>query len=141
MAKHERHWVQQPSWWFVIIGGSLFVIFSVAIIREIMNGHQVRVQVERLRNQVAQEEERQRQLQDLIDYLASPTFQEQEARLKLGLKKGDEQVIVVPTSGDAANVSTSQPETTVTTGQPESRPQRWWKYFFAPRSSTSSPTV
>lgn len=141
MAKHKHSWMQQPSWWIVLIAGALFVTFSVAIIRELVNGHQVRQQVQRLQHQVASEQQRQSQLQDLIDYLGSPTFQEQEARLKLGLKKTGEQVIVVPATNNpvAGSSGSTTTESVDSTGQTTSRPQRWWKYFFAPRSSSSLP--
>lgn len=127
-----------PSWWVVVIAGGLCLTFSISIIRELMNSHQVRQQVQRLEDQVAAETQRQNQLQDLIDYLGSPTFQEQEARLKLGLKKTGEQVIVVPPT-NATNTNTLEPSTTVTTdttGAPVSRPVQWWNYFFSPRSTT-----
>ncbi len=135
MAKHRPSWVRQPSWWLVLIAGVLLVTFSVAIVRELVNSRRVRQQVQRLRDQVAVEQQRQRQLQDLIDYLGSPTFQEQEARLKLGLKKSGEQVIVVPPAPTAANNSPSSSTwpTTDSAGQTLSHPQRWWQYFFGPK--------
>ncbi|MEK7636773.1 MAG: septum formation initiator family protein [Patescibacteria group bacterium] len=131
-------WIRQPSWWLVLISGVLFITFSVAIVRELLNGQQVRQQVRRLQDQVAGEQRRQQQLQDLIDYLGSPTFQEQEARLKLGLKKSGEQVIVVPsasspTTGSAADAARLP---TDATGRPLSHPQRWWQYFFGPDASS-----
>lgn len=140
MATHKHSWIQQPSWWIVLIAGALFVTFSVSIIRELVNGHQIRQQVQRLQHQVATEQNRQSQLQDLIDYLGSPTFQEQEARLKLGLKKNGEQVIVVPaTNTPVTGLSTSTTTESVDSmGKPISRPQRWWNYFFAPRTASSS---
>ena len=61
--------------------GIILLAFSVAITREIINSHLVRNQVARLRGELAAEQQRQQQLRDLIDYLNSPTFQEQEARL------------------------------------------------------------
>lgn len=134
-----RAWLRQPSWWVVVISGTLVAVFAVAIVRELFNGRNVSRQVARLRSQVAVEQQRQRQLQDLIDYLGSPTFQEQEARLKLGLKKSAERVIVVPPEPKAADGSTPGQAADATT-QPATGPaghaDRWWQYFFAPRSSS-----
>lgn len=133
----RRVWFARPSWWVVVIAGGLCLTFSISIIRELLNSNQISQQVHRLEDQVATESERQRQLQDLIDYLGSPTFQEQEARLKLGLKKTGEQVIVVPPSTPTNDASsTSVTPTTDASGQPLSNPSRWWKYFFSPRSIT-----
>ncbi len=135
-----RVWLRQPSWWVVVISGALVAVFVVASIRELMNSRNVSRQVTRLRSQVATEQQRQRRLQDLIDYLGSPTFQEQEARLKLGLKKSGERVIVVPPEPNATNGSTSN--VADATDQPPTGPaghaDRWWQYFFAPRSSSQT---
>lgn len=131
-----QSWFRQPSWWIVMVAGVLFVTFGIAIIREVINSHNVRQQVARLEHQVADEENRQRQLQDLIDYLGSPTFQEQEARLKLGLKKEGEQVIVVPPSNSPVSNSTVTPDgTTTVTSTTQSRPAQWWNYFFGRKNS------
>lgn len=137
MAK-KGLWFSMPSWWIVLIAGGLCLTFSVSIIRELMNSHQVGQQVRRLEDQVASESQRQRQLQDLIDYLGSPTFQEQEARLKLGLKKAGEQVIVVPPA-DNTNAIGSEPATASTADSLNvsiNNPVKWWNYFFSPRSTT-----
>jgi cell division protein FtsL len=137
MAKRTSTWFRQPSLWIVLVAGVLFITFSIAIVRELINSHQVRQQVQRLQNQVADEEHRQRQLQDLIDYLGSPTFREQEARLKLGLKKQDERVLVVPTNGSATNSTDAAgvTNTSSTPTTPATRPAEWWQYFFGPRQT------
>lgn len=136
MAKPQSSWMRHPSWWIVVVAGTLVIVFSIAIIRELINGHTVRQQVKRLQDQVAVEQQRQRQLQDLIDYLGSPTFQEQEARLKLGLKKQGEQVIVVPGTNSPTNATTSDLNTSGNSSlTPLTHPQRWWQYFFGPHRS------
>lgn len=127
-------WVRQPSWWIVTIAGSLTVFFLVAIVREVVHSYTVRQQVTRLRQQVASQEQRQNQLQDLLDYLASPTFQERQARLNLGLKKSGERVVIVPgpaeSSADALAANSST--TSVTP------PVAWWRYFFSPKKASST---
>lgn len=132
----SRSFFSQPSWLIVLISGSILVFFLVAITREIFQGHHVRLQVKRLHEQVAAEDAKQRQLQDVADYLASPTFQEREARLKLGLKKEGERVIVVPlVNSTPAGTSGSQPAGNNGQDGPtagSSVPRRWWSYFFSP---------
>lgn len=132
MAKSApRAWTRQPSWWVVLIAGTLFVVFIVAITREVINSRGVARQVRRLESEVAIEQRRQEQLQDLIDYLNSPTFREQEARLKLGLKKEGEQVVVVPPSNAVATNDGSTPADGDSAASVSvSHPQAWWRYFF-----------
>lgn len=137
MAK-KGLWFSMPSWWVVLIAGGLCLTFSISIIRELMNSHQVAQQVRRLEDQVASESQRQGQLQDLIDYLGSPTFQEQEARLKLGLKKTGEQVIVVPPAANTNAIGSESAieSTSNSSAAPISNPVKWWNYFFSPHSTT-----
>ncbi|MBI3573018.1 MAG: septum formation initiator family protein [Candidatus Kerfeldbacteria bacterium] len=133
----------RPSWWAVVISGALLLVFSVAIVREVLNWHQIHQQVSRLRQQISVESRRQKQLQDLIHYLQSPTFQEREARLDLGLKKNGERVIVVPATNDSLSSNPSISSADQTSTAPVKSVDRWWGYFFGPTatarpSSTSS---
>lgn len=134
----SRQTFRQTSWWIVLIAGTLCVVFVVAIIREVINGHQVRTQVGRLQAQVAAAQQHQRQLNDLIDYLQSPTFQERQARLQLGLKKSGESVMVVPTLNDNSSTTTQPSSATTETAAniaDQSHAGRWWTYFFGSTAS------
>lgn len=128
----SRPW-SQTSWWVVVVGGLITIFFMFAIGREIFRTATVRRQVSRLQTELAKEDQRQSALQDLIGYLSSPTFQEREARLKLGLKKNGERVIVIPDSTNTNQTSTNDQSGQATSAS--SIPQRWWKYFFGPQSS------
>ena len=129
----QKLWLRQPSWWVVVIAGSLTVFFLVAIAREVVHGYRVRQQVASLQTQANTEEQRQKQLQDLLDYLASPTFQERQARLNLGLKKDGERVIIVPPSQNAGSESSN----TEVSGN-SSPFESWWQYFFGKKSSSTT---
>ena len=73
------------------------------------------------------------ELEQLLAYLKSPTYLEEEARLKLGLKKSGESVISIPAeSGDqlAGNLNSagdrrSPDESAVS----EANPVKWWRYL------------
>lgn len=135
MPKSPQRWFPQPSsasWWIVLIAGGLVVVFTIAIGREVLRGRQVRQQVDRLQEQVASEQTRQQQLDDLITYLSSETYKEREARLKLGLRKPGERVLVVPDANTLNSNSSGDANSGSTTGQGESQslPQRWWDFFF-----------
>ena len=124
-------WLRQPSWWIVVIAGSLLVFFMIAIVREVVHGYTVRQQVARLRQQVTTEEQRQKELNDLLEYLASPTFQERQARLNLGLKKSGERVVIVPPSNGTNSDLTGSSTSTVSIQGPAA----WWQYFFGQKNS------
>ena len=122
------------SWWIVLVAGALAVFFAIAITRELIRSRQVSQQVKRLNDQVSAEEDRHQKLSELISYLSSQTFQEREARLKLGLKKAGEKVVVVPPNtipdqnGNQNDSIYEQPtdEEIVT----PSNIDKWWQYFF-----------
>jgi cell division protein FtsB len=119
----------------VFIAGALTLIFLIAIVREVLQGHQVRTQVRRLREEVSAEEQRQKDLQDLLTYLQSPTFQERQARLELGLKKEGERVLIVPPSTTNTVNEDQEPgntsvDTPTTKKAPTTNPERWLQYFF-----------
>lgn len=134
----------RPSWVVVLVAGSLLVFFLFASGREVIRWYNVRKQVRRLAQTVAVEQQRQQQLQDLIDYLGSPTYQEREARLKLGLKKPGERVILVPPGPEeSGNASTTPSDGAVNNGgqssaEPATPPARWWRYFFGPQTSSTN---
>lgn len=121
------------SWWIVVVAGTLVAFFAIGVSREVFRGQQVRQQVRRLQQKIAVEEERHTQLADLISYLSSQTFQEREARLKLGLKKPGERVLVVPGNNDNVNSIDGDAAQTTTGGTASAattNPGRWWQYFF-----------
>lgn len=119
------------SWWLVVLSGGLVVVFSFAIIREVIRTRQIRNQLSQLRSEISAEEKRHQQLKELIAYLGSPTFQEREARLQLGLKKSGERVILVP-SGESTNSSSAiGGGSGNVTEADKGVPQRWWEYFFS----------
>ena len=133
MAKQKStpSFFRHPSVAIVIVAGTLTMVFFIAIGRELFQGHEVRTQVKRLRDQVAAEQSRQQQLQDLLGYLQSPTFQERQARLELGLKKDGERVIIVPPNGKTNTQSGSG--STATNDSPDSvngfPPTKWLDFF------------
>lgn len=131
MAKQRSaSFLRHPSVAVVIVAGTLTVVFLVAIARELFQGHQVRTQVKRLREQVATEQSRQQQLQDLLGYLQSPTFQERQARLELGLKKDGERVVIVPPASTSSTSTNSATASGNDSAAPDvSAPIKWLNFF------------
>ncbi len=135
---HQPSRWSQPSAWIILVAGALTVFFFVAIIREVVRTATVRRQVARLQQEVQGEAVRQGELEDLIGYLSSPTFQEREARLRLGLKKNGERVIVIPSTEKSTTDTTVGGSGPATTQTPSTPAQRWWQYFFGTESGPTS---
>lgn len=130
------HFWRQPSWLLVVVMGTITIFFAVSIVRELLQGHQVGRQVKSLKTELSKQQLRQEQLQTMIDYLSSPTFQEREARLQLGLKKPGERVVVVPPETDNTNNNINGQVATVAGDNARpTAPNRWWDYFFGLRTN------
>lgn len=68
-------------------------------------------------------DQRNKALQESLEYFSSDNYQEKLAREQLGLKKDGEIVINFPSGGVISQPSESEPE-------PQSNPQKWWQYIF-----------
>jgi len=133
MAKREKSfWLKRffnSSWFFITIL-ILLLLFSTALVREMMRKLEIQKEVENLETQVATFENDNQVLESMIDYLQTEEFVEKEMRTKLGYKKEGETVVAVPES-DRYNLDTD--------GQLAQRGdnyiftanwQLWWNYFF-----------
>lgn len=76
-------------------------------------------------------------LREKIEYFSSASFQEREAKDKLGLKKVDEQVVIVKTRSDTEEGSEDFPIPTIGTGRVAEfhSPNyvKWWRMLFGDR--------
>ncbi len=95
---------------------------------------------ERIQNEVAElqeEAERIRRenetLSEKIGYFSSVDFREQEAKEKLGMKKKEEQVVVIKPRPENTDVSVVEsPKSAVVVGGRDSvsNGEKWWRLFF-----------
>lgn len=111
----------------LVIGLALIAVIGTGLFREISNRQSLSHERQQLEDQVSALEGRNTELSALIDRLQSSDYAEEEARLKLGLKKPGEKVIrIIGRSSDATSTAADvQADTT-----PQSVPVQWWNYFF-----------
>ena len=108
-----------------------FVFFSFG--REVVRSREIEQDIARLQAEAQALSERQTELTQWQNTLQTEGFIEREARIKLGLKKPGEQVIIVQPvpqnsgvdSGDSSLYDLSTHDTTS-----RSNPSKWWWYFF-----------
>lgn len=80
-----------------ILGGVLFVFYMFFIAgRMVYKNYQTEQQIASLEKEIVEIEEENQDLRASIIYYQSDNFKEREARLKLGLQKPGETVIVIP---------------------------------------------
>ena len=79
-----------------LVGLFLFGYLVLAIVQVMWRNHTISIETVHLESQIAQLEQENHELENLIAYLNTRSFQEKEARRKLGFKKPDEKVIFIP---------------------------------------------
>lgn len=112
------------SKFFLIFCVIIFLIVLFYLAKSTVRSYKVNSEIADLQNDIIHLEKQNEDLGQLISYLKSDTFIEQEAKLKLGLKKPGENLVVIP--GQADLESNNKEIQNI----PETNPARWWAYFF-----------
>lgn len=108
----------------------LFVIFG----REFIRDREIQQDIILLQNRADELATRNLQIMELSTAFQTESFIEREARLKLGLKRSGESVVVIQSDQQAvANTNTFQDPQLVLAEQEMlevDNPTKWWYYFF-----------
>ncbi|MBU0649003.1 septum formation initiator family protein [Patescibacteria group bacterium] len=120
-----------------IFGLRLFLIINILVLffvilgfgREYIRNYEIDKEIKELAQRAQGLETQHQDILNLVDKLKTDDFLEQEARLKLGLKKPGESVAIVPEQeliheleAKSAGAAPAQE------GEP-SNPELWWIYF------------
>ncbi|MBI4592116.1 septum formation initiator family protein [Candidatus Uhrbacteria bacterium] len=128
-------------WRLLLVINLLVVVFlGVSLSREIIRTRAIGAEIELLQAQADELSARNIDLSELKTAMQTESYIEREARLKLGLKKPGETVVVIgedePASenGEEQGMgNASDPLGLVLDNQtttPVANPTRWWYYFF-----------
>jgi cell division protein FtsB len=116
----------------VIVALVAFALYSN--VRLIIRNNKLQERLHDARQSLEEKELRNKKLELLIAYYQSPSYQDAEARRRLGLKLPDEtvlQVSGVEYSKDGTTLDdTIYENTEPTPAVPPSNFSRWWEYFF-----------
>lgn len=118
-----------PSRLFLLIGVVILILFSVSLSKEVIRRYEVNREIRELEKEVAELEKQNTELTQLEQFLNTERFQEQEARLKLGLAKPGEKVIVIP--GVSEEKLPKEELSAPSNNEELSNPHKWWNYFFS----------
>jgi len=135
-----RHPGKPPSgkrlfarWSFIIaLSLALFLVVGVSTLRETYGDWKVDHEIQDLQTQVSSLQGRKLEIGSLLDRLNSAEVLDKEARVRLGMQKPGEKVIIVrspdansPNDPQAAALELSS------TANPDQRsnPQKWFAYF------------
>jgi cell division protein FtsB len=147
MAKNES---RKPFWRKLVEFRLLFVVNAVVLAalglsfgREWMRNSEIQSEIARLEEQARSLETRNLQIADLNTAFRTESFIEREARLKLGMKKPGENVVVIQEDGstpgpiidatDGMTAEAADPRLLLAVDrEPKelANPSKWWQYFF-----------
>jgi len=123
------------EFFFKIILAGLFVFAVMSNIQLISRNHQLNVILSDKKKITREQDLKNKKLKSLIAYYQTPSFQEVEARRRLGLKKPEETVYTIKGLTDATNQDSPLSDTIYqdvapTAPAPQTNFQHWWSYFF-----------
>ncbi len=117
------------SRWFLILG-LLLVGYSFFVLgKMVWQNYKVNQQIKSLESEIANIENENQKLSDLIAYFQTETFKEKEAREKLGLVKPGEKVLVFPQNEKNEEQFAINNKSTEETEKIPNY-QKWWNFFF-----------
>jgi cell division protein FtsB len=126
------YWLRKilKSKWFLLFCIVILVLLVASFAREFSRRYYLEQQIKSLETQVEDLASKNDQFGQLINYLKTENFTEEEARLKMGLKKPGEEVVVInqPATGEGASANNSPPAELA-------NPAKWWYYFFTANDS------
>ncbi len=129
----------------VILGLIIIIFVSIRLVENLKKRYYVNKEIKELEKEIAGLENKNLNFEELLTYLESEQFIEEQARLNLGLKKeGEEVVIVQSDNNQPKEFSNKSKESQIytTLGKKEvkptsllTNPRKWWNYFFSKKAS------
>lgn len=118
---------------FFVIGFILLAVIAYPLSKKLFKKYQLNKEVAELNEEIKKMESHNQDLKNLITYLDSKSFAEEEARLSLNLKKNGEEVVVIKKGNENNAIKTEEiglGGNKEESEKKETNPVRWWKYFF-----------
>lgn len=124
--------------WFYIVNVLLVLIVGFSFVREIVHSRDITQQIQSLQKQSELLQAQHLAIGDLKNAVQTESYVEREARLKLGLKKPGESLVILKneqTTRSTNDTSTSRQrsgagEQEKTSQKSLANSSKWWYYFF-----------
>lgn len=119
-------------WSFVIAANAaILVLVGVSTIRETYQGWKVDQEIHGLQAQVEAMEGKRLHLNDLIQKIQAPDTLDKEARMRFGLRKPGERVVVIKGMDGSYTLDVEKQAPLASAADSvRSNPQKWLHYFF-----------
>ncbi len=112
----------------IILAVVVYIFFNIG--RSIWKNWQVSQKIKNYEGSIQTLEEQNNYLKNQLIYMQTDVFKELEARSRLGLKKPDEKMIIVPENTDVKTTTTqkSNSDSSQVPAENLPNPTKWWKY-------------
>lgn len=122
-------------WFLVFISIVLFGFMLLSFYEAFMKKSALDSELEDMEEKVITLENDNQSLRQMIDYFKSSEFLSLSAKQKLGMKRPDEEVIIIPDQPTVATLDDSSNPPGVSSSEESAfswkqNPARWWNYFF-----------
>jgi len=102
----------------------LIILISFPLVRNIRQRREASLEIQKLQAEIGRVEGQNKDLNNLIGYLQSEQFAEEQARLNLNLKKPGEKVLVIKELGNTASSTSGEGDDSGLSNW-----RRWLNYF------------
>jgi cell division protein FtsB len=119
-------WSLVTSRIFITIAFVMLTVVGIGVTRSLIRRAEVQQEVTALRQEISTLEGKNQELHRFIDYYNTPEFREREARLRLGLQKPGEKVVVIP---NLESLNTTPTDQTAEMEDNSSNWRLWLNYF------------
>lgn len=115
---------------FTIFAAIGIIVIGISLTKQIIRKVEISRQIATLESEITTLEQQNAELNTAIEYFNSSSFQEKEARKKLGLKEEGETVVVLPNTTGASDTAIPTTVAEATTETNTSNIIKWKNYFF-----------
>ncbi len=139
MARNDKSFVHRLiRWRYLVVVNILIILFLGASLgREVVRNRSINTEISALESEAQELTSRNIEISELKTAMQTESFIEREARLKLGMKKPGETVVVIQEKSGAVQQLTgdeSDPFGYLIGTDPlpvaVANPSKWWYYFF-----------
>ena len=116
---------------FIIIGICLLIFIGFSLGKETYRNYQIQKEIQALEEEITKLKENNEDLMNLIEYFKTESYQEKEARQKLGLQKEGERVVIIYEDNNLSEEIVNElSQSEEIKKERISNLKKWWNFIF-----------
>lgn len=115
---------------FIVLCLVVLAFSSVSLGKEMIRRYKINKEINSLASEIQKIEKENFELGQMIEYLKTETFLENEARLKMGYSKSNEKVVIVPDPNKTQNEASIGNSSQNADVEKSSNLIKWFDYFW-----------